>query len=429
MKKISFTLLALTCIVFSAFAQHDATFENLTLAPNSYYDGSDLSGGFLSGDAYFYNFYDTAYGGYWADGFVYSDVKNDTTAGYTNEYASAADGGAFGSDNYAVAYTGGGAPVIALRGFAPGHPVYGFYVTNSTYAYLSMKNGDQFAKKFGGPTGTDPDWFRLTVKGYLNGNVVPDSVDVYLADFRSPDTTQHYILHSWQFVNLQSLGNVDSLFFLQYSSDTGAYGMNTPAYFCMDNFITTDGAPVVNTVAVTDTVSISSQDSVIIHILANDSVPALGSYTVSIVSGPDVTGAVAYLDSNNDLVYIPVIGVRVTDTVVYSLCNEFDSCSTAQVIISIDSGSVIDSSTVNGIHEANANSLTIYPNPAHSRITVSSTSAIESLSIVDMSGREVMAQSIGGHSSGMDISSLGAGIYTVFTHTSEGIAVHRLVKE
>jgi hypothetical protein len=37
----------------------------------------------------------------------------------------------------------------------------GVYVTNTTYAYNSMRDGDMFAKKFGGPTGNDPDWYKL----------------------------------------------------------------------------------------------------------------------------------------------------------------------------------------------------------------------------------------------------------------------------
>ena len=422
MKKISFTLLALTCL-FSAFSQTRATIDNFTLSPNSHYNGSDQAGGFLSGDAYFTNVYDTSYGGYWASGFAYSNVKNDTTAGYTNEYASSTTGGVFGSANYAVAYTGGDLPVIRLKGFAPGHKVYGFYVTNNTYAYLSMKNGDQFAKKFGGPTGTDPDWFRVTVKGWYNGSLIADSVDVYLADFRSADSTQHYILKSWKFVNLESLGNVDSLYFQQYSSDIGTYGMNTPAYFCMDNFMTTDGASIVTSVAVNDTVSTIYTDSATVNILANDTFSSFLMHTVTLVSGPQVVGATAYLDSNNNLVYVPAIGVRTTDTLVYSFCDELNVCSTAQVIVTING-------LVNtGIQEADDAFLALYPNPAQSRITVSSPSLIQSLGIMDMSGREVMATSVGKYSTGVDISSLSAGVYTVLTHTSVGLIAKRLVKE
>ena len=36
-------------------------------------------------------------------------------------------------------------------------------------------------------------------------------------------------------INLTSLGNVDSLTFSMHSSQNGAYGMNTPAFFCIDN--------------------------------------------------------------------------------------------------------------------------------------------------------------------------------------------------
>ncbi|MDP2337269.1 MAG: DUF4465 domain-containing protein, partial [Bacteroidota bacterium] len=59
----------------------------------------------------------------------------------------------------------------------------GFYVTNSTYAYLSMKNGDPFAKKFGGPSGNDNDWLILTIEGFDSGNKLTGKVETFLADF------------------------------------------------------------------------------------------------------------------------------------------------------------------------------------------------------------------------------------------------------
>ena len=37
-------------------------------------------------------------------------------------------------------------------------------------------------------------------------------------------------------MDLSSLGSVKTLNFSMESSDVGDYGMNTPAYFCMDNF-------------------------------------------------------------------------------------------------------------------------------------------------------------------------------------------------
>ena len=47
----------------------------------------------------------------------------------------------------------------------------GLYVTNNNYAYYSMLNGDAFAKKFGGGSSDDEDWFLLTITGKDVGGV------------------------------------------------------------------------------------------------------------------------------------------------------------------------------------------------------------------------------------------------------------------
>jgi hypothetical protein len=60
-------------------------------------------------------------------------------------------------------------------------------------------------------------------------------VDAYLADFRVSDNSQDYVVDDWTFVDLGTLGTVDSLSFELSSSDTGDFGMNTPAYFALDN--------------------------------------------------------------------------------------------------------------------------------------------------------------------------------------------------
>jgi hypothetical protein len=101
-----------------------------------------------------------------------------------------------------------------------------------------MKHGGGPAKKFGGISGNDPDWFALSVCGYQNGVKVADSVLFYLADFRFASSAQDYIVKTWQWVDLKILGKVDSLTFNMFSSDTGAFGINNPTYFCMDNLIT-----------------------------------------------------------------------------------------------------------------------------------------------------------------------------------------------
>ena len=93
------------------------------------------------------------------------------------------------------------------------------------------------AKKFGGASGDDPDWFVLTIIGKDSQGLVTDTVDFYLADYTFADNNQDYIVDTWEYVDLTSLGAVESLEFTLSSSDVGQWGMNTPGYFAMDNLI------------------------------------------------------------------------------------------------------------------------------------------------------------------------------------------------
>lgn len=227
----------------TTFAQTTSDLENLTLSPNTYWNGAtsnptvSTSGNFTSGNAIFSNSYSGLYGGYWASGWAYSNMKDSITDGSKNQYSARTAVGNNNSSNYTI---GRGGSKLKFNAVAEGKQLSGFYVTNSTYAAVSMKNGDTFGKKFGGITGNDPDWFKLKIQKYLGGILQPDSVVFYLADFRFANNAQDYIVKNWQFVNLSSLGNADSLVFKLSSSDVGLYGMNTPSYFCLDDFTTFD---------------------------------------------------------------------------------------------------------------------------------------------------------------------------------------------
>lgn len=112
------------------------------------------------------------------------------------------------------------------------------FVTNSSYTALSMTHGDLFAKSF---SHKDQDWLKVTFTGHGKDGLKKGSVDFYLADFRT--STSRGIVNLWEKVDLSSLGPIHKLTFSMESSDTGAYGMNTPAYFCMDNIIV-EGLPL-----------------------------------------------------------------------------------------------------------------------------------------------------------------------------------------
>ena len=167
-----------------------------------------------SGDYTFSTFYQAYYKSSWM-------VTNETSTEFVdyNTALRSASGGAFEGDNYAVwnmCYYGND----SIK-FAP-QVVPGFFINNSVYAVNSMCNGDGFAKKFG-----NTDWFKLTIVGVNGANST--SVDFYLAQ-------DGKYVNQWTYVDLSSLGTIEAVTFTMSSTDMGGYGMNTPAYFCMDNF-------------------------------------------------------------------------------------------------------------------------------------------------------------------------------------------------
>jgi hypothetical protein len=248
--RLSFALVVV-CAAPVAAQTTVVTFENPTLAqplpgPNTFQNGSTLSppGSFTTLGTTFNNSYNAAFDSW--SGWSYSNVTNVTTPGFANQYAAynvpGGGTGAAGSANYAVAFGfpgGGGFPADPITVALPaGMLPQSARITNTTYAALSMRDGDQFAKKFGGPSGNDPDFFRLTIRGLNAQNQATGTVEFFLADYRFSDNSLDYILNQWATVDLTPLGvNTTTLSFSLDSSDVGPFGMNTPAYFAFDNLV------------------------------------------------------------------------------------------------------------------------------------------------------------------------------------------------
>ncbi|MEL6719026.1 MAG: DUF4465 domain-containing protein [Bacteroidota bacterium] len=226
-------------------AQTTTDFEDFNLSAGEFLNGSDGSGGFDANNLFLSNNYvDDPMFPSWS-GWAISADTNTTMPGFMNQYSAITGAGFEGSTTYAVSFSA--TNILQLQGDAAGKVVEGMYVTNGTYPFLSMRDGDGFAKKFGGVAGDDPDYFLLTIKKYFEGELSTDSIDFYLADYRFDDNTQDYIVEDWTYIDLSSLGNVDSLQFNLSSTDVGQFGMNTPAYFFMDNFTTRDQATFTRT--------------------------------------------------------------------------------------------------------------------------------------------------------------------------------------
>jgi hypothetical protein len=179
-------------------------------------------------------------------GFTYSNETDITTEGYTNDTSAyAGTPGNTYSVCYVDSYAGAQEIVFDIES-----TISGMWVTNTTYAYYSMLNGDGFAKKFGGEIGTDPDWFKLSITG--TGSSGSETVDFMLADFTSENSSEDYIIDNWTWVDLSELGDVSTLSFALSSTDNNDFGMKTPAYFAFDNLNgSADSAPVPEPAALT----------------------------------------------------------------------------------------------------------------------------------------------------------------------------------
>jgi hypothetical protein len=229
------TAIAAVSILMAGVPSHASviTFESVSLPGAGYLN--DAGGQFIIDQVTFINNYDDQYESW--SGFSISNRTDTTTPGFGNQYSAITGGGFGGSTNYAVGYYATYEitthvnldAVTDLTGL-------GAYFTNTTYAALSMRDGDPFAKKFGGPTGNDPDWFKLTIEGFA-GLTSTGTVEFYLADFRAADNSLDYIVNNWRYVDFTPLGSPERLEMSLSSSDNGMFGMNTPSYFAMDHFL------------------------------------------------------------------------------------------------------------------------------------------------------------------------------------------------
>ena len=224
MKKFKFLGLLFLATLLAAASVNAQTidFEDLPIAAESFWNGSDGSGGFTASGAVFSNSYNADWASW--DGFAYANLTDTTSEGFDAQYNAIPGSGAGGSQTYAVAYCSAFATAPPTITLDSEQIVTGAFFTNSNYAYYSMTKGDDFAKKF-----VAGDWFKLTVTGINSAGVETGKVEFKLAEGAN-------IMNTWTWLDLTGLGAVKKLTFALSSTDNGDFGMNTPAYFCMDDF-------------------------------------------------------------------------------------------------------------------------------------------------------------------------------------------------
>ena len=167
---------------------------------------------------------DKSFGG----GFTYTNTTDVTTPGYVN-ISAITGAGKFGKV-YLTSSTNSYTPASISILNTDKYQFKGAWVTNTTYAYLAIKDGNdgglnavrQFA---------DGDYFILTAVGRDAQGTEIGRVNFYLADYRNG---QSKIVNTWEWFDWSALASAASISFELDSTDKGEYGMNTPAYFCLD---------------------------------------------------------------------------------------------------------------------------------------------------------------------------------------------------
>ena len=227
MKKTVLMVAALLC-TFACFAQV-VDFEDLTLNPNSSWIGADGTGQFTSSYLTLYNDYSSQYGSW--QGFAYTNGTDTESNSYSN-LSSCVGHGASNSDYYVTAYIGtdwmgdnSQIPVAMKINTANS----GNFANRGAYFCMPVLLKKWVDREYA----SNHFYFKLKASAYANGALIGDS-EIMMADFTEGNS---YMMNDWTYVDLSWIANADSLNFIAISNDTaGGWGINTPMYFCMDNF-------------------------------------------------------------------------------------------------------------------------------------------------------------------------------------------------
>ena len=220
---------------------------------------------------YGYN-YDASFNMSWCytfynGGFALSNFHDMTEASYTNQLSvyntSSPSGGnfivAFGNSDitdpsrakysdyegcahvYLTDKKGYGVSKVGQESQVSGEDEEGWfrsvYINNTTYGFLTMKNGDAYASAL---NEENEGWFKVQFIAFDddNPNGVPMGyTEAYLANFKKGQADGYIgIIDEWIKVDLSSLPESSILVVNFVGSDTGEWGLNTPAYCALDNF-------------------------------------------------------------------------------------------------------------------------------------------------------------------------------------------------
>lgn len=201
------------------------------------YYGPETEVFFTSQDVEFTNYSGASQGMNFWNGTGLSTVTDTTYAGFMNEMVSVTGDGNDSTNTYAIVYgdslidlpyTDSLLPRIVLP---DGATIQSIAITNTVYAYDSMKYGDQFATPLEDFPG---GYFDLIIYGVRADGSLAGSEYVTLGENTGVGTAD--ILDYWKTVDLSSLADAKELRFAFDGNDVGYdTWLNLPVYFAFDD--------------------------------------------------------------------------------------------------------------------------------------------------------------------------------------------------
>jgi hypothetical protein len=412
MKRILLFAFIIVAGVSTVISQNVVDFEELQLEePESYWNGSDQSGSFTSKYLKFYNNYQTSsYGDSWM-GFAYSNTTDTTTPGYLNQYSSANGSGVDNSSNYAVCYVGidwsnGNAPIpsiIKIDNENAPESYNGMYISLNTYTSLYMNQMTE------GSYETEKYWLTLQVKAINTSSLEETTRNFVIADYRF-ENESGFKLADWTYIDMSWADGKDSLCFTMDSNDTiGEYGINTPLYFCMDNFGA--DAPENIPALITDTKNyyeITEGESVELFVSAKN---GLQPYSFEWSNSESL--------SNNNL-QLTIASPAQTTTYTVTVTDSKGNTSEEEIIVNVKG--------VNAESHLFEN-LQVYCTNDGNNIIVSNQYDVDFITIFDINGKKVMEQNINNSNNiNIPISHLSRGLYIVNLNIENNQVSRKIIK-
>jgi hypothetical protein len=400
-----------------------ATFDDVALGANGYWQGESGDNEMFSGGWIFTNYYMPEYM-FWG-GFTASNHTDLNQSGLSAQYTAATGAGYDGTTQYGVAYCMGvQTDVYASDGQA--HTVTGCYVTNNLWAYQNMHDGDATATPFGGTTGNDPDWFKLTATGKnANGQTI-GTAEFYLADYRFANNDEDYIINTWEWFDLTSLGAVHTISFSLSSSKNNSGGMITPAYFCIENFNGEAPTPPTPPQDLPPYVVNPVEDVVFNEYPETVTVNLDGVVTDDDDPDEDIVYSIVSNSNENEL-------QAVIANKVLTLTRLSREESTATLVIRATSDdqyvefdvNIIINFVPDGVDENEMEKISVYPNPAHDFIRVETQliASVQRVEIYNVTGQMMLSTT----DTEINVSTLPEGVYFVAVIAENQKFVKRIV--